>query len=106
MTPGVTVWRCTACGSLFFPRRLLCATCHSPDFAEAQAVAARIEEITEIRHVLGQTHWAPRRLANVRTADGLAFTVGLLDGSQEGEEIALFQDGTAPFGRRLKESAA
>jgi len=48
--------------------------------------------------VLGQTDWQPRRLANVRTVNGPRITVGLRDESGPGTVIALFQEGTAPFG--------
>jgi hypothetical protein len=48
--------------------------------------------------VLGQTDWAPRRLANVRTVNGPRMTVGLRDESGPGTVIELFEDGTAPFG--------
>lgn len=106
MIPGVNVWRCDACNTLFFPRRLLCARCHGAAFSEARVFEARVEEITTIRHVLGQTDWQPRRLANVVTPEGLCLTVGLLDGAGEGDAILLCQDGTAPFGRRDGEIAA
>lgn len=97
--PGVDGWRCEACGAVFFPRRLLCARCHHGGFAPHRFHEGRVEEITTIRHVLGQTGWAPRRLANVTTPEGVSLTVGLLDGAQEGDAITLVQDGTAPFGR-------
>jgi hypothetical protein len=57
-----------------------------------------VEEITVIRHVLGQTDWAPRRLANVRTVNGPRITVSLRDESTPGTLIELFEDGSAPFG--------
>ena len=58
-----------------------------------------VEEITVVRHVLGQEGWKPRRIANVRTSGDLMLTVGLLDDSQIGSRIVLGQDGTAPVGR-------
>ena len=57
-----------------------------------------IEEITVVRHVLGQTDWAPRRLASVRTVNGPRITVGLRDESGPGTLIQLFEEGAAPFG--------
>ena len=57
-----------------------------------------IEEITVIRHVLGQTDWQPRCLANVRTVNGPRITVGLRDESGPGTVIELFEEGSAPFG--------
>jgi len=52
-----------------------------------------------VRHLLGQTDWKPRRIASVRTPEGLLMTVGLNDESGPGDVIALYQDGTAPYGR-------
>jgi uncharacterized OB-fold protein len=99
MKPGVAAWRCDECGAIFFPQRLLCAHCGGSAFHEAQVSEAVVEEITIIRHVLGQKDWAPRRLANVRTPEGLHLTIGLLDESGPGDRVALVQDGLAPFGR-------
>ena len=58
-----------------------------------------MEEISTIRHMIGQADWKPRRIANVRTEGGPRLTVGLLDDAQEGDAILLFQEGAAPFGR-------
>ena len=99
MTSGVTAFRCAGCGAIYFPARLLCARCGGPAFAETRVSEGVIEEITVIRHVLGQTDWGPRRLANVKTPEGLLLTVGLRDESSPGDRIVLEQDGTAPFGR-------
>lgn len=97
---GLTVWKCAGCGAEFFPRRLLCLRCESPDLREDGHVhEGVVEEITVIRHVLGQEGWKPRRIANVRTPKGLMLTVGLLDDSQIGQRIAIGQEGTAPVGR-------
>jgi len=96
---GLGIWRCTACGTGFFPRRLLCLRCESPDFAEDRVHEAVVEEITVVRHVLGQADWTPRRIASCRTDDGQLITVGLTDDSQAGTRIVLSQDGTAPIGR-------
>jgi uncharacterized OB-fold protein len=98
MSEGVGIWRCKACGATYFPERLLCARCHSHEFATDRVTEGMIEEITVIRHVLGQTDWTPRRLANVRTVNGPHMTVGLRDESGPGTLIDLFQEGNAPFG--------
>jgi hypothetical protein len=42
--------------------------------------------------------WQPRRIASVRTSEGLRFTLGLTDESEPGTTIELFEEGTAPFG--------
>jgi uncharacterized OB-fold protein len=99
MKPGVAAWRCEGCGAIYFPQRLLCAHCPSSTFREERIEEAVIEEITTIRHVLGQKDWAPRRLANVRTPEGLHLTIGVLDQSRPGDRVALVQDGLAPFGQ-------
>ncbi len=98
---GLQVWACSKCGSLFFPRRLLCLRCECPDMVEGHVHEGVIEEITVVRHVLGQEGWKPKRIANVRTPTGLMLTVGLLDDSQIGARIAIGQEGTAPVGRAL-----
>ena len=98
MNPGVGIWRCKSCGTAYFPERLLCSRCRCHDFVADRVTEGVVEEITVIRHVLGQTDWAPRRLANVRTVNGPRITVGLRDESTPGALIELFEDGSAPFG--------
>jgi uncharacterized OB-fold protein len=100
MTPGVTVWRCKACGIAYFPERLLCPRCHCHTWEQERVDEAVVEEVSVIRHMIGQADWQPRRIANVRTASGAPMTVGLLDESEPGSTIALFQDGNAPFGKQ------
>lgn len=95
---GVGIWRCRPCGTSYFPQRLLCPRCGGHDFVEDRITEGVVEEVTVIRHVLGQTDWQPRRLANVRTTNGPHITVGLRDESESGAVIALFEEGTAPFG--------
>jgi hypothetical protein len=97
--PGVGIWRCVTCRTGFFPQRLLCARCHCDAFEPDRVHDAVVEEISVIRHMLGQTDWQPRRIASVRTSEGLRFTVGLTDDSGPGAAIELFEDGTAPCGR-------
>lgn len=99
MNAGVGIWRCAHCGTAFFPQRLLCARCHGHAFLEDRVYEGVVEEIAVVRHVLGQTEWQPRRLANVRTAGGPLMTVGLRDESGPGTAIELFEEDGAPFGR-------
>jgi uncharacterized protein len=96
---GVTIWRCAGCGEAFFPERLLCPHCHGDRFEPDRAREAVIEEISVIRHMLGQENWQPRRIASVRTSDGPRITVGLRDESGPGATIELFEENGAPFGR-------
>ena len=99
MIPGVTIWRCVKCRAGFFPERLLCPRCHGATFAADRVHEALIEEISIIRHMLGQENWQPRRIASVRTSDGQRMTVGLRDQSEPGTTIELFEEQTAPFGQ-------
>ena len=82
-----------------FSRAALCSRCHGHDFvADRVTHEGVVEEITVIRHVLGQSEWQPRRLANVRTVNGPRITVGLRDEFGPGTAIELFEEGNAPFG--------
>jgi uncharacterized OB-fold protein len=99
MSPGVGIWRCVKCRTGFFPQRLLCARCHGDKFEADRVYDAVVEEVSVIRHMLGQTDWQPRRIASVRTSDGQRITVGLTDESGLGAAITLFEEGTAPFGK-------
>jgi uncharacterized OB-fold protein len=99
MNAGVTIWRCANCRTGYFPEPLLCPKCHGARFEIDRVTEAVVEEISVIRHMIGQENWQPRRIANVRTPEGLHMTVGLQDQSGPGAVIELFEDGTAPFGR-------
>ena len=99
MSTGIGIWRCKSCGASYFPERLLCARCGGHEFTPDHVSEGVVEEITTIRHVLGQTDWRPRRLANVLTVDGPRMTVGLHDDSERGALIELFEESNAPFGR-------
>lgn len=105
MSAGVTIWRCANCKTGFFPERLLCARCHGDKFEIDRVHEGVIEEISVIRHMLGQENWQPRRIASVRTTDGQRMTVGLRDESGPGAVIELFQEGEAPFGRAKAKQA-
>lgn len=98
MNAGVGIWRCEKCGVGYFPARLLCSRCHGPDFVTDRVTEGVVEQITVIRHVLGQGDWQPRRLASVRTVRGPTITVGLRDQCGPGDAIELFEEGGAPFG--------
>jgi uncharacterized OB-fold protein len=99
MSPGVTIWRCVNCRAGLFPERLLCPHCHGEIFEAERVHEAVIEEVSVIRHMIGQENWQPRRIASVRTSGGPRITVGLRDESGPGAIIELFEEGTAPFGR-------
>ena len=96
----MTIWRCANCRTGFFPERLLCPRCHGDEFEADRVHEAVVEEISVIRHMIGQENWQPRRIASVRTSDGQRMTVGLPTmRSASALRSKLFQEGTAPFGR-------
>ena len=99
MSTGVTIWRCLGCRAAYFPEPLLCPQCHSGKFETGSVSEAVIEEVSVIRHMIGQENWQPRRIASVRTTGGPHMTVGLRDESGPGATIELFEEGTAPFGQ-------
>lgn len=99
MSPGLTIWRCVNCRAGFFPERLLCPRCRGDRFETDRVSEAVVEEISVIRHMLGQDNWQPRRIASVRTTDGQRITIGLRDQSESGATVELFEDGGAPFGQ-------
>ena len=99
MSAGVTIWRCASLSRRVFPEPLLCPRCHGDKFETARVHEAVVEEISVIRHMIGQENWQPRRIASVLTAGGPRMTVGLRDESGPGATIELFEEGTAPFGR-------
>jgi uncharacterized OB-fold protein len=96
---SITIWRCESCRAGFFPEPLLCRRCRGGTFAADRVEEGVIEEISTIRHMLGQENWQPRRIASVRTSDGQRITVGLRDQSEVGATIALSEENGAPFGR-------
>jgi len=99
MNKGVTIFRCQSCNAALFPQRLLCPRCHGQTFAEDRVQQGRVEEISIIRHMIGQENWKPRWIANVSTVDGLSITVGLRDESGPGTVIDLYEDAGAPWGQ-------
>ena len=99
MSEGVTIARCLKCRVGFFPEPLLCPRCHGDMFEADRVFEAVVEEISVIRHMIGQENWQPHRIASVLTSDGQRITVGLRDESGPGDAIALFEEGAAPFGR-------
>jgi uncharacterized OB-fold protein len=99
LTPGVTIWRCLNCRAGFFPERLLCPRCHGAGFARERVYEGVVEEVSVVRHMLGQENWQPRRIANVCTTDGQRVTVGLREELEPGAVVELFEEELAPFAR-------
>ena len=100
LTPGVTIWRCGAAARGFSRSGCCAPQCHGAEFDADRVHEGVVEEVSVIRHMLGQENWQPRRIASVRTKDGPLMTVGLTDESGPGAVIELFEDGTAPYGRK------
>jgi uncharacterized OB-fold protein len=99
VSAGLTIWRCQGCRAGFFPERLLCPRCRGDKFETDRVHTGVIEEVSVIRHMLGQENWQPRWIASVRTSDGQRVTVGLRDQSEPGATVELFEENSAPFGQ-------
>ncbi len=93
---GVRIWRCIECGTAYFPERLLCPRCGGHDFAEDRVTEGVIEEITVIRHVLGQTDWQPHRLANVTHGERSSHDGGLARRVGTGNQDRVVRRGHGP----------
>ena len=102
MNKGVAIWRCQKCQAAYFPERFICARCYSDELAQDRVYKAVVEEVSVIRHMLGQTDWQPRRIASVRTAESLRITVGLRDELVPGTVVELFEEDAAPYGEGIK----
>jgi uncharacterized OB-fold protein len=98
MTRGFTIYRCRNCAAALFPQRLLCPRCHGAEFTPETVQEGVVEDISTIRHMIGQADWKPRVIANVLTRDDCRITVGLLDGCGPGTQIDLYEENGAPFG--------
>ena len=99
MTPGFRIAKCTTCGALYFPRRLICRVCGSDTWTDETLHDAVIEESTSVVHVAGREDSAPRCLATVRTAAGPRLIVGLEMPLADGTRVLLFDEGGAPIAR-------
>jgi uncharacterized OB-fold protein len=104
MTPGIGIWRCAQCREGVFPQRLLCPRCHGGSFVPDRVYEAVVEEVSTIRHMLGQADWQPRQIASVRTSGGPRITIGLRDEAPPGTVVELFEEGTAPCGTAKKKT--
>jgi uncharacterized OB-fold protein len=98
-TGGLTIAKCRQCGSLYFPRRLICHRCGSDAWTDQRLHDAVIEESTTLAHVAGGGHGGPRILATVRAAGGLLLVVGLETPLPDGTRVALTEKAGAPIAR-------
>jgi uncharacterized OB-fold protein len=96
---GFTVAKCSRCGLLYFPRRLICRSCGSVDWADEHLHEGVIEESTTVAHVAGGGQGGPRTLATVRAAGGLRLIVGLEAPAPDGARVLLGEKNGAPIAR-------
>ena len=96
MTPGFKVAKCCGCGTLYFPRRLVCRVCGSDSWIDETLHDAVIEESTSVMHVAGREDGAPSHLATARTAAGPRLVVGLDAPLPDGTRVRLFDKNGAP----------
>lgn len=100
MSEGLNAWTCKGCGAVYFPERYLCAKCGSPDFETVLVEGGVIEDMTVVRHVIGQKDWQPKPIATVLIDGGARILAGVTDDAQPGDRVRLSQDEQAPYARR------
>ena len=96
---GFDIARCDRCGTLYFPRRLICRTCGNDSWGEHTLHEAVVEETTTVRYALGDDHAGPRHLATVRTEGGLRLIAGSDTPLADGTTVELFEQHGTPFVR-------
>ena len=90
--------RCSTCAARYYPGPLLCAACGGARLRPVRATQAHVEEVTTLRPAAGADE-PPRRLATVRTDDGVRLVARLLDDSGPGAVVVLLDEGGAVLGR-------
>ena len=100
MTAGLTAWKCRNCGAIYFPERYLCAACGGHDIVTTSVTEGIVEDMTVVRHVIGQADWQPRPIATVKIDSGARILAGLLDDAGPDDRVTLFEEDGAPYARR------
>ena len=100
MTPGLNTWKCKTCGAVYFPERFLCAKCGGHVFETVTVAEGVIEDMTMVRHVLGQKDWQPKPIATVLIDGGARILAGVLDDSGPNDRVVLAEEERAPYVRR------
>lgn len=104
MKPGLTVSRCRASGIAYFPPRLVCPESGSADMAEDVVMTGTVEEMTVVRHAIGQENWSEKHIATVRLPEGQLVVAGADQAMAEGSTVDLFEEEGCPVIRKARES--
>ena len=100
MTPGLNAWKCKNCSAVYFPERYLCSDCGGHIFESTTVEEGVIEDMTIVRHVLGQKDWQPKPIATVLIDGGARILAGVLDDSGPSDRVSLAQEERAPYVQR------
>jgi uncharacterized OB-fold protein len=100
MTPGLNAWKCGSCGAVYFPERYLCPKCGGHEFETVNVAEGVIEDMTIVRHVLGQKDWQPKPIATVLIDGGARILAGVTDDAGPSDRVLLSQVELAPYVRR------
>ena len=97
------VQKCSNCNKFTFPKKYFCSECGNTEFDAISINEGKVEEISVIRHMLGQKDWKPRKIANIKTALGIYITAGIEDAAQVGDALYIYSDNGAPIGKLIEE---
>jgi uncharacterized OB-fold protein len=100
MTPGLKAWKCADCGAVYFPERFLCRNCGGHRIETVTVEGGVIEDMTVVRHVVGQKDWQPKPIATVLIDGGARILAGVMDDAKPGDRVMLSQEEQAPYARR------
>jgi uncharacterized OB-fold protein len=103
---GFVVAKCPRCGTLYFPRRLICHRCGGSEWTDAVVSEATVEEATTVARAIGRDDGKASHLASARTPEGLCLVVGLDAPAERGSRIVLSDGGGAPIGQPLPSDAS
>ncbi len=97
------VQKCSNCNKFTFPKKYFCSECGNTEFDAISINEGKVEEISVIRHMLGQKDWKPRKIANIKIALGIYITAGIEDAAQVGDALYIYSDNGAPIGKLVEE---
>ena len=93
VSAGLKVYKCGACGALYFPARLICYRCGSGDLANTRIYDGTLEESTRVPGANGSRD---AFLATVNTA-GLRIIAALEAPLPDGARVVLEERNGAPW---------